>query len=171
MNSFQQVLQSNWNPEWNNFMRAIYYALRFEQQARTPQLYYELKDKGISSYEDFMKEFKKTEISQEIDFLKKFSTQKMLDSVTKIESFQDLVTSGARAQEFQENLENWNDYLQVIATKLRDIGVDVNNFKGVSEKVKSDPRKFFEYWEKFFEKRAEEMFRRATRLFDKIKED
>ena len=30
MNSFQQVLQSKWNPEWNNFMRAIYYALRFD---------------------------------------------------------------------------------------------------------------------------------------------
>ena len=171
MNSFQQILQSNWNPEWNKFMRAIYYALRFEQQARTPQLYYELKDKGIETYEDFMEEFKKTEYFKEINFLRNFSTQIMIDSVTKIESFQDLLMSGPKSQEFRENLENWNDYLQIVATKLRSNGVDVDNFKGISEKVRQDPRTFFEYWEKFFDKRADEMFRRATRLYDKLKQD
>ena len=106
MNSFQQILQSQWNPEWNRFMRGIYYALRFEQQARTPQLYYELKDKGIQSYEDFMEELSKTEYSNEINFLKNFSAQRMIDSVTKIESFEDLIMSGAKGQEFKENLEN-----------------------------------------------------------------
>ena len=171
MNSFQQILQSNWNPEWNKFMRGIYYALRFEQQARTPQLYYELKDKGIKTYEDFMEEFKKTEYFNEINFLRNFSAQRMIDSVTKIESFEDLILSGAKSQEFRENIENWNDYLQIVATKLRANGVDVNNFKGISEKVRQNPKTFFEYWEKFFDKRAEEMFRRAVRLYDKIKED
>ena len=169
MNSFQQILQSEWNPEWNKFMRGIYYALRFEQQARTPQLYYELKDKGIETYEDFMEEFKKTEYYKEINFLRNFSAQRMIDSVTKIESFKDLLMSGAKSQEFRENIDNWNDYLQIVATKLRSNGVDVDNFKGISEKVRQDPRTFFEYWEKFFDKRAEEMFRRATRLYDKIK--
>ena len=169
MNSFQQILQSEWNPEWNKFMRGIYYALRFEQQARTPQLYYELKDKGIETYEDFMDEFKKTEYFKEINFLRDFSAQRMIDSVTKIESFKDLLMSGAKSQEFRENIDNWNDYLQIVATKLRSNGVDVDNFKGISEKVRQDPRTFFEYWEKFFDKRAEEMFRRATRLYDKIK--
>ena len=169
MNSFQQLLQSNWNPEWNKFMRGIYYALRFEQQARTPQLYYELKDKGIETYEEFMEEFKKTEYHKEINFLRNFSAQRMIDSVTKIESFQDLLMSGPKSQEFRENIENWNDYLQIVANKLRSNGVDVDNFKGISEKVRQDPRTFFEYWEKFFDKRAEEMFRRATRLYDKIK--
>lgn len=169
MNSFQQILQSEWNPEWNKFMRGIYYALRFEQQARTPQLYYELKDKGIETYEEFMEEFKKTEYHKEINFLRDFSAQRMIDSVTKIESFKDLLMSGAKSQEFRENIDNWNDYLQIVATKLRSNGVDVDNFKGISEKVRQDPRTFFEYWEKFFDKRAEEMFRRATRLYDKIK--
>ena len=169
MNSFQQLLQSNWNPEWNKFMRGIYYALRFEQQARTPQLYYELKDKGIETYEEFMEEFKKTEYYKEINFLRNFSAQRMIDSVTKIESFQDLLMSGPKSQEFRENIENWNDYLQIVANKLRSNGIDVDNFKGISEKVRQDPRTFFEYWEKFFDKRAEEMFRRATRLYDKIK--
>ena len=171
MNSFQQLLQSRWNPEWNNFMRAIYYALRFEQQARTPQLYYELKDKGIKSYDDFMREFSKTEYANEINFLKNFSAQKMIESVMKIESFEDLIISGMRGQEFKENIENWNDYLAIVARKLKGNGVDVDNFNGVSFKVKQDPRTFFEYWEKFFEKRADEMFRRATRLYDKLKQD
>ena len=169
MNSFQQLLQSRWNPEWNNFMRGIYYALRFEQQARTPQLYYELKDKGINSYDDFMREFSKTEYANEIRFLKNFSSQRMIDSVSKIESLEDLIVSGMRGQEFRENIENWNEYLEIVAKKLKSNGVDVDNFNGVSLKVRQDPRTFFEYWEKFFDKRAEEMFRRATRIYDKIK--
>jgi hypothetical protein len=169
MNSFQQLLQSRWNPEWNNFMRAIYYALRFEQQARTPQLYYELKDKGIKSYDYFMREFSKTEYANEIRFLKNFSSQRMIDSVSKIGSFEDLIFSGMKSQEFRENIENWNEYLALVAKKLKNNGVDVNNFSGVSEKVRQDPKVFFEYWEKFFDKRAEEMFRRATRIYDKIK--
>ena len=171
MNSFQQLLQSQWNPEWNSFMRGIYYALRFEQQARTPQLYYELKDKGIKSYEDFMEELSKTEYFNEMNFLRNFSAQDMVDSVTKIESFDDLIFQGIKSQEFKENIENWNDYLQIVATKLRANGVDVNNFKGISEKIRQNPKTFFEYWENFFDKRAEEMFRRAVRLYDKIKED
>jgi hypothetical protein len=171
MNSFQQLLQSRWNPEWNNFMGGIYYALRFEQQARTPQLYYELKDKGIKSYEDFMRELAKTEYSNEINFLRNFSAQKMIDSITKIESFEDLILRGEKGQEFKENIENWNEYLQIIARKLRNNGVDVDNFRGISDKVRQDPRTFFEYWEKFFDNRAEEMFRRATRLYDKLKQD
>ena len=169
MNSFQQILQSRWNPEWNNFMRGIYYALRFEQQARTPQLYYELKDKGIESYEDFMDEFKKTEYFNEINFLRDFSAQKMIDSVTKIQSLDDLIRSGPKGEEFKENLENWNDYLEIVSRKLKSNGIDVNGFHKISDKVRQDPRTFFEYWEKFFDKRAEEMFRRATRIYDKIK--
>ena len=171
MNSFQQILQSQWNPEWNNFMRGIYYALRFEQQARTPQLYYELKDKGIKSYEDFMEELAKTEYFNEINFLRNFSTQKMIDSVTKIESFEDLVLQGSKSQEFKQNIENWNDYLKFVTSKLKSIGVDVDNFRGISAKVRQDPKTFFEYWKKFFDKRADEMFRRATKLYDKLRQD
>jgi hypothetical protein len=89
----------------------------------------------------------------------------------KIESFEDLIVSGMRGQEFKENIENWNDYLSIVAKKLKGNGVDVDNFNGVSFKVRQDPRTFFEYWEKFFEKRADEMFRRATRLYDKLKQD
>jgi hypothetical protein len=53
----------------------------------------------------------------------------------------------------------------------RSNGVDVDNFRGISAKVRQDPKTFFEYWEKFFDNRAEEMFRRATRLYDKLKQD
>jgi hypothetical protein len=74
-----------------------------------------------------------------------------------------------KSQEFKENLENWNDYLEIVTKKLQSNGVDVDNFKGLGQKVRQDPQKFFEHWEKFFEKRADEMFRRATRLYDKIK--
>ena len=118
-----------------------------------------------------MRELSKTEYFNEINFLRNFSTQKMIDSVTKIESFEDLILQGPKSQEFRENIENWNEYLQIVASKLRVNGVDVNNFKGISEKVRQNPKTFFEYWENFFDKRAEEMFRRATRLYDKIKED
>ena len=118
-----------------------------------------------------MREFSKTEYANEIRFLKDFSSQKMIDSVSKIESFEDLIFSGTKSQEFRENIENWNEYLGIVARKLKNNGVDVDNFNGVSAKVRQDPRTFFEYWEKFFDKRADEMFRRAVRIYDKVKQD
>jgi hypothetical protein len=170
-NSLQQIMRSNINNEWNGFLRRLYLSLRFEQQARAPQLYYTLKGKGIKDYDDFMREFEKTELSKEINFLKSFSVDDMIDSITKIESFFDLVYSQKRAQEVSENLENWNEALNYISESLRQNGVTVNNFRGLSPSIRNNPRQFFIYWKKRFNDRADELFRKAVRLWDKVKED
>ena len=66
------------------------------------------------------------------------------------------------------NLEEWKKF----PTFINKINFSLVTFSdGISTKVRQDPKTFFEYWENFFDKRAEEMFRRATRLYDKIKED
>jgi len=170
-NSLTQLTKSQFNEEWNKFLMRIYFSLKFEQQARIPQLYYELKDKNINSYDDFMNELKKTEYYNEIKYLKSFSTKEMVNSIIKIESFYDLITQGPKSKEFFENLENWNEFLKVISEKLRNVGMDVKDFRGLSPKVRENPEIFFNYWGKVFNKNADDMFRAAAKIYDKLKKD
>jgi hypothetical protein len=168
-NRLSQILKSRFNPEWNNFMLALYYSLRFEQQARIPQLYFELKDEDIKTYDDFIRELRKTDVYREIKFLKNFSAEKMINSVTKIESFEDLIVNGMRSNEFSENLKNWDVFLQILKNKLTEVGFTIDPFRTLSPKVRENPKIFFEYWEKFFDKRGDELFKKTVKIYDKIK--
>lgn len=170
-NSLQQVMTSDINNEWNMFLRRIYLSLSFEQEARAPQLYYLLKDKGIENYDDFMREFAKTETYKEINFLKSFSVEKMMDSLTKIESFIDLLATHQRAAEAQMNIEGWNEALLAISDALRQNGVSVKEFRGLSDNVRNNPTEFFSYWKRKFNEKADELFRKAVRMWDRIKKD
>ena len=168
-NKLTQILNSRFNPEWNKFMRAIYYSLRFEQQARIPQTYFELKNEDIKNYEDFIRELQKTDVYREIQFLKNFSSEEMINSVTKVSSFEDLIFQGPKSREFEENLSNWDEFLKILRAKLNDSGLHIDPFRTLSPKVRENPRLFFEYWERFFDKRADEMFRKIVKIYDKIK--
>ena len=170
-NFLQQNLRSQWNPVWNDFMLRIYYSLRFEQQARAPQAYYELKSHDIKNYDDFIKALKTTDIWREIQFLKDFSPEKMIDSFKKIDSFEDLLLQGPKSMEFMQNLSNWNEFLNIIRTKLNETGLSVDPFRDMSGRYIEDPMLFLNYWKKIFDRRADELFKKITRLYDKVKTD
>lgn len=171
INFLQQTLRSSFNEEWNDFLLRIYYSLKFEQQARSPQTYYELRNKKIKNYDDFMREIKKTQIWKEISFLKEFSVQKMVESLTQVNSFQDLILRGPKSEEFSENLENWNEYLKIIKNNLNNKGMNIDPFRDMSNNYLNDPILFLNYWKKKFDKSADDMFRNTARLFDKVKEN
>jgi hypothetical protein len=168
-NKLTQILNSTINPEWNKFMRAIYYSLRFEQQARIPQTYFELKNEDIKNYEDFIREIQKTDVYKEIQFLKNFSSEEMINSITKISSFEDLILQGSRSNEFEQNLSNWDDFLKILRIKLNENGMNIDPFRTLSPKVRENPKLFFEYWERFFNKRGDDMFKKIVKIYDKIK--
>jgi hypothetical protein len=171
MNFLQQNLRSGINEEWNNFMMRIYYSLRFEQQARAPQTYYELKDKKITNYTEFIEALKDTDVWKEIEYLKSFSVEKMIQKMSSIESIEDLILQGPRSQEFIENLANWNEFLDICRKQLIDMGLHVDPFRNLSSNIIENPEKFLNYWKKIFNSRADEMFRKMTRLYDKVKTD
>lgn len=170
-NSLQQIMKSDINNEWNSFLRRIYLSLNFEQEARAPQFYYLLKDKEIKNYDDFMREFKNTETYKEINFLKTFSVEEMMNSFTKVESIFDAITLGQRNYEVKSNIENWNDALLVVSDALKQNGVNVKDFRGLSSNVRNNPENFFNYWKKKFTESADDLFRKIVRMWDKIKKD
>jgi hypothetical protein len=93
----------------------------------------------------------------------------MINSVTKIESFEDLIVNGMRSNEFSENLKNWDEFLQILKNKLTEVGFTIDPFRTLSPKVRENPKIFFEYWEKFFDKRGDELFKKTVKIYDKIK--
>lgn len=169
VNFLQQTLTSNISKDWNDFMTRIYYSLKFEQHARLPQTYHELKNKKIKNYDDFIKEIKNTNIWSEIKFLKDFSPEKMIESLTKVESFEDLILRGPRSEEFHENIENWNDFLNIVRKNLINKNMDIDPFRNMSSNYLKDPKLFLNYWKKKFDKSADDMFRNIARLYDKVK--
>ena len=171
LNFLQQNLRSRWNSEWNDFMLRIYYSLRFEQQARAPQAYYELKSHKIENYDDFIKALKTTDVWKEIKFLRDFSTEKMVGSLKEVNSIEDLILQGAKSSEFMENLANWNEFLNIIRIKLNESGLNIDPFRDMSNKYIEDPMLFLNYWKKIFDRRADELLKKVTRLYDKVKID
>ena len=170
LNTMTNLLRSELNKDWNEFLLCIYFVLRFEQQARVPQVYYNLKDKEITNYEQFVGALKKEDVYKEIQTLKNFSSEKIINNVNKIESFADMIVGPIRLQQMESNIENWDDFRQIVFEKLQQMGQDINSIKRLGPKVLGSPESFFKYWEKLFHYRADQMWRKLTRLYDKIKD-
>lgn len=170
LNAMTNLLRSEFNEHWNEFLLCIYFILRFEQQARVPQVYYNLKDKEITNYEQFVDALKKEDVYKEIETLKNFSSEKIINDVNKIESLTDIIVGPIRLQQMRENIENWDDFRKIVFEKLQDMGQNIDSIKRLGPKVLGSPKTFFEYWEKLFHYRADQMWRKLTRLYDKVKD-
>jgi hypothetical protein len=170
LNSMQGLLMSEFNKDWNDFLLCVYYTLKFEQQARVPQVYYNLKDKQITNYEQFVSALKNEDVYKEIEMLKKFNSDKILEDMTKINSFQDVIMAPIKIQQMIENIKNWDDFMEIVLDKLQQMGQDIGSIKRLGPKVLGSPESFFKYWEKLFHYRADQMWRKLTRLYDKIKD-
>jgi len=58
-----------------------------------------------------------------------------------------------------------------ISDALRQNGVSVKEFRGLSDNVRNNPTEFFSYWKRKFNEKADELFRKAVRMWDRIKKD
>jgi hypothetical protein len=50
------------------------------------------------------------------------------------------------------------------------MGQDISSIKRLGPTVLGSPESFFKYWEKLFHYRADQMWRKLTRLYDKVKD-
>lgn len=168
-NVMTNIIKSKVSKSWNNFIYCLYLSLRFEHQARIPQVYKELKDSGITNYQDFMSELKKTNVWDEITKLRSFSSEDFKKELSSVESLEDIFTTPFKEIEIKQNIENWNDFLKSIQTELQKRGLSVDKIKGLNPEVIKDPDSFFKYWERRFHQRAEELLRKVSKLYFLIK--
>jgi hypothetical protein len=165
LNTLAGAMKKDFNKEFNYFLHMLYLSLRFEHQARIPQTLRVLKSKKIENYNDFITAIKDTDAYGEAQMLKSFSADKLINDLSKTESFEDLLRKPMARQHTQFALESWNDILEKIIEHGRGNGMTTNPFRGMSQKLLKDPKLFFKHWEKVFDKRGDELLRSLSKLY------
>ena len=97
--------------------------------------------------------------------LKSFSADKLLNDLSKIEDFEDILRKPMARQHLMFALSGWNEILEKIREHARQNGITADPFRGMSEKLLDNPKLFFKHWEKVFDRRGDELFRKLTRLY------
>jgi hypothetical protein len=164
-NVLVNVINNQFLPEWNNFLHLIYVSLKFEQDARIPQVSHILRRTKIDSYEDFIGALKGTQIFGEIEELRNFSAEELLNSFGKINSIHDMIFKETSVEKAYEWIFEWNDILQKITDHLITTGVSPSKIDAIPLAVRKDPKKFFEYFERKFKFTANNMLKRVSKLY------
>ena len=165
LNTLASSIQKDFTKEFNYFLHTLYLSLRFEQQARIPQTLKVLKTKDIKDYNDFIRELKNTDAYGDVQLLKSFSADKLINSLSSIKGFDDIFRKPIAQRRMEFAIENWNDILERISEHAESSGITTNPFRGMSQKLLQNPELFFKHWEKVFDKRGDEFFRKLTKLY------
>lgn len=164
-NILTNVVRIDFLPEWNNFLHLLYLTLKFERQARIPQASHILRRQKIDSYEEFMEALRKTEIFKEIETLRKFNAEDIMESINKIRGIQDLLFKSSGQAQMENIMFNWNKLLEKIKEKSIENGVTGDKIDALPLRVRSNPKYFFEYFEKRFHKTADDMMKKLSKLY------
>lgn len=164
-NILTNVIRIDFLPEWNSFLHLVYLTLTFERQARIPQASHILRREKIDSYDDFMRAIKKTSLFNEIEDLRKFNADDIMKSINKIESIQDMLFKSTGEAQMKNIMFRWNDLLEKIKEKGNEVGVTGNKINAIPLRIRSNPKLFFEYFEKRFHRTADDMMRKLSRLY------
>ena len=165
LNTLASSIQKDFTKEFNYFLHALYLSLRFEQQARIPQTLKVLKTKNINDYNDFISELKKTDAYSDVETLKSFSADKLIKSLSSVKGLEDLFRKPMAQNHMKFAIENWNNILEHISDHAKSSGITTSPFRGMSQKLLENPELFFKHWEKVFDRRGDEFFRKLSKLY------
>lgn len=184
-NAYMNELELTW---WKEFLHLVYLHLSFEINARVNQVYYELKDKGIQTTEEFVKTVKKTSAWQEMRMLESFDAKDFIDKFvlpgkmgfSNLASLNPMNTlhgmmqrmklkkHGLNVSSEEETMKSLILLWDVILSRglefiEQDKGIKIT-MDDVPKKAKEDPYVFFKFFEKRFHKKAETFKRKLYRL-------
>ncbi len=165
LNTLAGSLKKDFNKEFNYFLHILYLSLRFEHQARIPQSLRVLKSKKIENYNDFITAIKDTDAYRDAQMLKTFSADKLINDLSRMQSLEDIFRKPMAQRHTQFAIESWNDILKHIIEHGRQSGMTSNPFRGMSQKLLDNPELFFKHWEKVFDRRGDELYRKLIKLY------
>jgi len=167
-NTAVNALQQEFSPDFNRFLHILYLSLRFEHQARIPQALRILKQQQVSNYPEFIQAIKKTDAWDDIQNLKSFSADNLIHNINKMESFEDLLFKGPQRSYVPQRILEWDEILDKIVEFSKQNGLSVEPIRKMNKRTLENPELFFKYWEKFFHKRGDELFKKIARLYGMI---
>jgi hypothetical protein len=168
--------------DWNDFLHLVYLHLSFEVNARVTELYYEMKEEGVETKEDFIRVLKNTHIWDEVNRLKKFNAEEYIENFKipgmggdnlfdMIHSLGDrlmLSSKGIDTEDKESTLKSlikiW-DAVVTMGSKAFELkyGLKIPMSK-VPQSAKEDPYKFFQFFEKRFHKKAKDFERKLYKV-------
>lgn len=191
LNAASRLMSDDKYPQWKQFLHLVYLHLGFEINARISQFYYDMKDKDIKNYDEFMTELKKSSAWRELKMLENFNTEDFIKSFTVGglnlgEMLKDIGKQLERTQEglppinlkkspkegMKHLIQGWDYVLQMLNQQISAAGV----YKGklmdfVPQKAMDDPYEFFKFFERRFHKKADgfkkKLFRVSSLIIDK----
>ena len=185
LNVAARVMSDNKYPQWREFLHLVYLHLSFEINARVTQLYYEMKENGVSSKEEFLTVLKKSSVWEEIKMLENFNAENFMNSFTtvKIKGFEEMMNDIGKQMARQQQglpsiqskntpqegmthlIDGWNLTLQKLNKEFTEQGY----YKGklmdlVPAAALKDPKVFFKFFEERFHRKGEVFRKKALRL-------
>mgnify|MGYP003115075993 CR=1 FL=1 len=161
--------------DWDELMFLIYLHLSFELNARVSEVYGLLRNKNITSKEEFVKFLKTSRAWSYAKRLNNFSAERFIKDLeipqetidrvrahdgkeTPIEEIKDIVLS--------QLIQNWSVTYEDF---LKDFSADDTlKVPNLSPTTTSSPINFLKFWEKRFNKAGEDSLRKISRLYSLI---
>jgi len=158
LNVLPQKLKISDMPTWNRFLHIMYLSLSFEVNARVPQLYYSMKQHNATDKESALKFLKTSEPWKDYQMLKGFNSKEFMD---KFESEMGDNVYG-------KLIEQWDLIIRDAQVHLKKMGIEIPFMEKVPENVKNNPIKFFEFFEKRFQYKADKMKKKLSKVVNMV---
>tara|TARA_R110002050_G_scaffold190541_1_gene325230 strand:- start:833 stop:1936 length:1104 start_codon:yes stop_codon:yes gene_type:complete len=162
--------------DWDELMFMIYLHLSFELNARISEVYGLLRNKNITSKEDFVKFLKTSRAFSYAKRLNNFSAERYIkdfdvpqETIDRIRDYDKKETSIEEIKDIvlTQFIDNWSGTYESF---LADFSADENlKIPNLPHKVTSSPENFLKFWEKRFNKAGEDSIKKISRLYSLIK--
>ena len=161
--------------DWDELMFMIYLHLSFELNARISEIYGLLRNKNITSKEEFVKFLKTSRAFSYAKRLNNFSAEKFVEdfdisqeTIDRIREYDGKKTSMEEIKSVVLNqlIQNWSVTYEDF---LKDFSADETiKIPNLPPKVISSPQNFLKFWEKRFNKAGQDSLRKISRLYSAI---
>jgi len=161
--------------DWDELMFLIYLHLSFELNARVSEVYGLLRNKKISSKEEFIDFLKTSRAFSYAKRLNNFSAEGYIkdfevpqETIDRIRDYDKKETSIDEIKNIvlSQLIDNWS---QTYESFLSDFSADDTlNIPTLPSKVTSSPENFLKFWEKRFNKAGKDSIRKISRLYSLI---
>jgi hypothetical protein len=161
--------------DWDELMFMIYLHLSFELNARISEIYGLLRNRNITSKEEFVKFLKTSRAFSYAKRLNNFSAEKFVEdfdisqeTIDRIREYDGKKTSMEEIKSVVLNqlIQNWSVTYEDF---LKDFSADETiKIPNLPPKVISSPQNFLKFWEKRFNKAGQDSLRKISRLYSAI---
>jgi len=161
--------------DWDELMFMIYLHLSFELNARISEVYGLLRNKNITSKEEFVEFLKTSRAFSYAKRLNNFSVERFMDdfdvpqeTIDSVREYDGKKTSIEEIKHIvlDQLIQNWSVTYEDF---LKDFSADETiKIPQLSKKVISSPKNFLKFWEKRFNKAGHDSLRKISRLYSAI---